>query len=154
MCPERASEDDWLAPSAVFGLWSRAMCLGGTSEGGCPAPLCPEHYFPSIKTLNFMDSASEITFPSIKTLIFMDGKHKIVFPSIKTHIFMDGTRKITFPSIKTLIFMDGARKISFPSIKQAVFMDGGTDGVASVYVCVCVRSRAVEVNALCYSKML
>lgn len=50
--------------------------------------------------------------------------------------------------------MDGTHKIVFPSIKQAVFMDGGTDGVASIYVCVCVHSRAVEVNALCYSKML
>ena len=67
---------------------------------------------------------------------------------------MDGAHIISFLSIKTLKFMDGASKISFPSIKQAVFMDGGTDGVASVYVCVCVHSRAVEAKALCYSKML
>lgn len=50
--------------------------------------------------------------------------------------------------------MDGTHKIVFPSIKQAVFMDGGTDGVASIYVCVCVHSMAVEANALCYNKML
>ena len=113
------------------------MCLGGTSEGGCLAPLCPGK-----------------DCPYIKTLIFMDGAHEISFPSIKTLKFMDCASKICFPSIKTLKFMDGASKISFPSIKQAVFMDGGTDGVVSVYVCVCVHSRAVEVNALCYSKML
>ena len=66
------------------------MCPGGTSEGGCTAPLCPGN-----------------NDPSIKTLIFMDGTRKISFPSIKTHKFMYGARSIAFPSIKQAVFMDG-----------------------------------------------